>query len=215
VTTLVIGDRQEFEGWAVGSVSSTSHQPASAAASAANDRFGISVAISGDTVVVSAFYDNVGASLDQGSAYVFTRAGSTWSQQQKLTASDGGAAGNSVAISGDTVVVGDSQDGIGANANQGSAYVFTVTAPPKPSIAKLTPTAAHRRTAVVITGTGFGTKRGTSYVKFGGAKCGTYLSWSNTRIKCRVPAKARFGLLTVRVTTTVGVSNGKTFRVKR
>ena len=45
----------------------------------------------------------------QGSAYVFVRSGTSWSQQQKLTANDGAAHdgfGYSVAISGDTVVVG-------------------------------------------------------------------------------------------------------------
>ena len=47
--------------------------------------------------------------VDAGSAYVFTRSGTVWSQQQKLTASDGAASdrfGGSVAISGDTAIVG-------------------------------------------------------------------------------------------------------------
>ena len=46
---------------------------------------------------------------DQGSAYVFTRSGTTWTQQAKLTASDGAADdcfGDSVALSGDTALVG-------------------------------------------------------------------------------------------------------------
>ena len=45
----------------------------------------------------------------------------------KLTASDGAASdhlGQSVAVSGDTVVVGADGDDVGTNANQGSAYVF-------------------------------------------------------------------------------------------
>ena len=94
---------------------------------AANDLFGYSVAISGDTVVVGAAYDDVGANADQGSAYVFVRSGATWSQQAQLTAADGATSdrfGNSVAISGDTVAVGASYDDVGANADQGSAYVF-------------------------------------------------------------------------------------------
>ncbi len=45
---------------------------------AANDRFGISVAISGDTAIVGADRDDIGANTDQGSAYVFTRNGTTW-----------------------------------------------------------------------------------------------------------------------------------------
>ncbi|MGH9840105.1 MAG: FG-GAP repeat protein, partial [Blastocatellia bacterium] len=94
----------------------------------AGDGFGSAVAVSGDTVVVGVFADDIGANADQGSAYVFTRSGAVWTQQQKLTASDGAAShhfGFSVALSGDTVVVGAQGDDIGANANQGSAYVFT------------------------------------------------------------------------------------------
>jgi hypothetical protein len=86
------------------------------------------VAIDGDTAVVGAFWDNVGAnSTEQGSAYVFTRSGSNWTQQAHLTASDGAATdyfGISVAISGDTAVVGAWNDDIGGNTDQGSAHVF-------------------------------------------------------------------------------------------
>jgi hypothetical protein len=97
---------------------------------AANDAFGNSIAISGDTVVVGAYYDDIGTNANQGSAYVFVKPASGWAnmtQTAKLTASDGAANddfGNSVAISGDTVVVGAYLDDIGTNANQGSAYVF-------------------------------------------------------------------------------------------
>jgi hypothetical protein len=89
---------------------------------------GNSVAISGDTAVAGAPGDDVGGRLDQGSAYVFVRNGGTWTLQQKLTAPDGAASeqfGWSVSISGNTVVVGAPGDDIGANADQGSAYVFT------------------------------------------------------------------------------------------
>jgi hypothetical protein len=93
---------------------------------AAGDNFGKSVAISGDTVVIGAPGDDVLAT-NQGSAYVFVRSGTSWSQQQKLTASDGAVGdwfGNAVALSGDTAVIGAFGDDIGSNANQGSAYVF-------------------------------------------------------------------------------------------
>jgi hypothetical protein len=99
-----------------------------AADGATNDRFGVSVAISGDTAVVGANFDDVGVNGNQGSAYVFTRSGSTWTQQAQLTAADGAAndrLGISVALSGDTAIVGANLDDIGANGNQGSAYVFT------------------------------------------------------------------------------------------
>jgi hypothetical protein len=94
---------------------------------AAGDSFGSSVALSGDTALVGAPYDDVGANTDQGSAYVFVRSGATWSQQAKLIASDGAAydyLGASVALSGDTALVGAHWNEIGANFDQGSAYVF-------------------------------------------------------------------------------------------
>jgi len=93
---------------------------------AAGDEFGYSVAISGDTAVIGAPRDD-DKSDDSGSAYVFTRSGSTWSQQAKLDATDGAAGdvfGISVAISGDTVVIGaDLTDEKGSNS--GAAYVFS------------------------------------------------------------------------------------------
>jgi hypothetical protein len=89
----------------------------------AGDWFGWSVAVDGDTAVVGAYQDDDnGAS--SGSAYVFTRSGSTWSQQAKLVASDGANNdffGQAVAISGDTAVIG----AYGDDGYQGSAYVFT------------------------------------------------------------------------------------------
>ena len=92
---------------------------------AANDEFGISVAVDGDTVVVGARQDDT----SNGAAYVFTKVSGVWSQKAKLTASDG--AGNdefgiSVAVDGDTVVVGAHQnDADTNNNNEGAAYLFT------------------------------------------------------------------------------------------
>ena len=87
------------------------------------DLFGFSVAISGSTIVVSARADTIGTNVDQGSVYVFNRQRGSWVETQKLTASDGGASdefGQSIAISGSTIVVGAISD----NTFQGSAYVF-------------------------------------------------------------------------------------------
>jgi hypothetical protein len=85
----------------------------------AGDDFGWSVAISGSTVVVGADQDGNGGS---GTAYVFVRSGTTWSQQGTLT--DPGGAGDlfgySVAISGSTAVVGAEA----SNSSTGAAYVF-------------------------------------------------------------------------------------------
>jgi hypothetical protein len=97
---------------------------------AEDDYFGRSVAISGDTVVVGADRDDIGGNAYQGSAYVFVRPQGGWTdmtESAKLTASEGAAGdlfGQSVAIGGDTVVVGAQYDSTGGNANHGSAYVF-------------------------------------------------------------------------------------------
>src|SRR5687768_6657027 len=53
------------------------------------DAFGNGVAISGETAIVGVAGDDVGANANQGSAYIFVRSGTTWTEQQKLTASDG------------------------------------------------------------------------------------------------------------------------------
>jgi len=89
----------------------------------AGDYFGIAVALSGDTALVGALFHN-DTFNDSGSAYVYTRIGSTWTQQQKLNASDPGLSdyfGVSVALSGDSALVGAYRD----DSEMGSAYVFT------------------------------------------------------------------------------------------
>jgi hypothetical protein len=105
----------------------TEQQKLTAADGAAGDFFGDNVSISGTTAIISAGYDDVGSNTNQGSAYVFIQNGTTWSEQQKLTVSDGAAGdlfGSDVSISVDSAIVGASEDDIGANTNQGSAYVF-------------------------------------------------------------------------------------------
>jgi hypothetical protein len=106
----------------------TQQQKLNATDAATNDGFGISVGVAGNTAVVGAYRDVVGGLFDKGSAYVFTRSGTVWTQQQKLTASDGldnDRFGSSVAVNGDTAAVGASWDHVGANADQGTAYLFT------------------------------------------------------------------------------------------
>jgi hypothetical protein len=96
-----------------------------AADAADNDQLGMSVALSGDTAVIGAI-NAAGSTAQAGAAYVFVRSGATWTQQAKLTAADGAAfdhAGTSVALSGDTALVGASgSDDLGQDA--GAAYVF-------------------------------------------------------------------------------------------
>ena len=107
---------------------------------AAGDQFGLNVAIDGETAVVGARSDDTAAGTDAGSAYVFVRSGSSWSQQAKLTASDAAAGdrlGISVAISGDTIVVGADFDN-DAGSFSGSAYVFVRSGTSWSQQAKLT-----------------------------------------------------------------------------
>ncbi|MDX8412416.1 MAG: PKD domain-containing protein [Mariprofundaceae bacterium] len=92
---------------------------------AAGDWFGWSVALSGDTALIGAIQDDdLGG--NSGSAYVFQRIDTLWSQQQKLLATDGAASnlfGYSVALSGDTALIGAYRDS-DLGTYSGSAYVF-------------------------------------------------------------------------------------------
>ena len=86
------------------------------------DRFGYSVSISGDTAVIGAYGDG----SESGSAYVYVRSNGVWSEQQKLTASDGALGdyfGYSVSISGKTAVIGAYRDDDNGSSS-GSAYVY-------------------------------------------------------------------------------------------
>jgi hypothetical protein len=127
-------------------------KPAAVGNSQAGDWFGYSVAVSGDTVVVGAPQEdssslgvnstpNELAAGSAGAAYVFTQSGGVWSQQaylKPIAVGPGGQAGDhfgfSVAISGDTVVVGaiaEDSSTTGVNStplegatDSGAAYVF-------------------------------------------------------------------------------------------
>jgi hypothetical protein len=91
----------------------------------ADDNFGHSVAISGDTAVVGAWgHDANGGGA--GAAYVFTRSGSSWSQDAILlpgTVVAGDSFGWDVAIDGDSIVV-SAHNQTDLFASQGAVYVF-------------------------------------------------------------------------------------------
>jgi hypothetical protein len=108
------------------------------------DEFGFSVALDGDTMVVGAHYEDSSADGDEtdnsvdraGAVYVFTRVDSIWSQQALLKASNAGGNdnfGHSVALDGDTLVVGAYREASSADGGEtdnlasrtGAAYVFT------------------------------------------------------------------------------------------
>ena len=91
-----------------------------------DDEFGLSVSISGNTVIIGAYSDD-DKGINSGSAYIFTNNGGTWIQTQKLTADDGESGnffGLSVAISGNIAIVGANLDD-DSGFFSGSAYIFT------------------------------------------------------------------------------------------
>jgi hypothetical protein len=98
--------------------------PLTASDGAPSYRFGEKVALFGDTAIIGAPNEKVGANFAQGAAYVFVRSGTTWTQQgSKLLAADGASNDNfawSVAIDGNTAAIGSYR----AQASQGAVYVF-------------------------------------------------------------------------------------------
>ncbi|GMQ81752.1 MAG: hypothetical protein BMS9Abin05_1187 [Rhodothermia bacterium] len=92
---------------------------------AIEDFLGESVSVDGNIVVIGADEDDT-RGVQAGAAYVFRFVGGKWTQEQKLTASDGASSdwfGESVSLSGDVVVIGSGgDDDLGPNS--GSVYVF-------------------------------------------------------------------------------------------
>jgi hypothetical protein len=97
---------------------------------AAGDQLGISVSLSGNSGIVGAFIDNIGANNSQGSAYLYRNldtATGTITESAKLVASDGGAVdqfGGSVSLSGNSAIVAARFHDAGPIINQGAAYLF-------------------------------------------------------------------------------------------
>jgi hypothetical protein len=116
------------------------------------------------------------------------------------------------------VVVGEQTSG----ESHTLAGAFTVTGSPspspttvKPKITSISPKSGKRGSKVTVRGSGFGKARGAGYMKFGAKKCTKYISWSATKIACKVPAKAAFARVKVKAITPAGASNAKYFTVRR
>lgn len=106
------------------------------------DLFGHDVAISGDTLLVSARNDDVGGVIDAGSVYVFVREGAEWVLETQLIAPDAedfDAFGVSVTVEGDRAVVGATFDDDFGQTDMGSVYVFLREGGQWALEAKLTP----------------------------------------------------------------------------
>ncbi len=137
------GDEQRTELDAVGTAAAllTASEQAKLLANDGTDWdfFGHSVALDGNTTVVGAFFDDDNGEAS-GSAYAFTRAGSIWAEPTKLTAGDAAAGDNfgySVAVDGDTALVGARlKDDNGEDS--GAAYLFIRTGGSWSEQAKLT-----------------------------------------------------------------------------
>jgi len=120
----------------------------------AGDQFGINVALTGDTLAVGAQMEdgngtgvnsgdeNDNSAINSGAVYVFTRTGSTWTQQAYIKAPNSGAGdefGRSVALNDETLAIGayrEDSNGIGVNSgaeandsvtDSGAVYIFTRT----------------------------------------------------------------------------------------
>lgn len=106
------------------------------------DYFGAAVAISGDTIAVGAYDEDLPGKSNAGAVYVFVRTGTTWTQQAKLTALDSTASarfGYAVTLDGNTLGVGVFQDNHGGSLPwAGAAYVFVRSGSTWSQQAKLT-----------------------------------------------------------------------------
>jgi len=91
-----------------------------------DDVFALSVAISGNYIVIGTPLADVGPNADQGTASVFYFNGSSWNFLQQLTDPSGSAGDNfgiSVAIDNNTIIVGSYLDDVSFT-EQGSASIF-------------------------------------------------------------------------------------------
>lgn len=90
------------------------------------DLFGWPVALEGDTILAGAVQAN-GATFFSGAAYIFTRSGTTWTERSKLAAMDGSILdlfGFSVALRGETALIGSVFYSGSSGIGQGAAYLF-------------------------------------------------------------------------------------------
>ena len=97
---------------------------------AADDGFGRSVSLFGDTALIGSYNDDDNGISNSGSVYVFTRssADGPFTQQSKIHASDGAASdtfGVSVSLYGDTALIGAHGSYASGSSSSGYVYVFT------------------------------------------------------------------------------------------
>lgn len=140
--TLAVGaDREDTGGLSAGAVyiytrsgtTWTEQQILHASNPRENDYFGGHVSLDGDTLAISATGEDGTADLvtGAGAVYIYTRSGTTWTEQQILHASDaqiGDSFGSSVSLDGDTLAVGAWLEDGGESSpatNAGAVYIYT------------------------------------------------------------------------------------------
>lgn len=92
-----------------------------------DDNFGHSVAISENWAIVGSPLQDGSSGSNEGVVYIFKYDGSIWTQESKIQASDKDVDdnfGHSVAISGESIIVGSPLEDLTVGGNEGSAYVF-------------------------------------------------------------------------------------------
>jgi len=141
-----------------------------------------------------------------------TNGGATWSKQS--SGSSRGLGGIAFPDATHGWAVGQAGT-ILATTDGGASWTKQNQGSSAPMIAKLKPASGKRGATVTISGTDFAAAQDAGAVRFGTAKCTTYVSWSDTQIKCKVPAKAKLGKVSVTVTNAAGTSNPVSFTVKR
>jgi gliding motility-associated-like protein len=163
----------------------------------------VSLSADGNTAIVGGGSDND----NQGTAWIFTRSGTTWSQQGTKLAGTGiiGIAnqGRAVSLSADgtTAILG----GIADNSSQGAVWIYTHV--PPPTIASFTPTSAASGATVTLTGTNF---TGATEVSFGGTAATSFNIVSSTSITA-VIAAGTSGNVSVTTPGGTGTLAGFTF----
>ena len=157
----------------------------------------------GNTAMVGGINDN----SNLGSTWVFTRIGTTWSQQgSKLVGTGNNGVtqqGWAVSLSADgtTAMVGGNQD----NSNVGAAWAYTYV--PPPTITSFTPTSTATGATITLTGTNF---TGATVVSFGGTAATSFNVVSATSITA-VIAAGTSGDVSVTAPGGTGTRAGFTF----
>ena len=175
---------------------------------AALQGWGVALSGDGNTALLGGPDDGAfpGSYNGTGATWVFTRSGSTWSQEgSKLVGS--GTVGNayqgsSVALShdGSTALIGGWED----NGYTGAAWVF-VTGPP-PTIDSFSPGSGITGSEVTITGSNFGDA---SSVKFGSIEASAFSVVSDTQVRATVPDGAVVGKVSLTTRGGTATSSGE------